>query len=210
MATQATGENSKSGVFITPGLVISFAGGTAPNGWLLCQGQAILSTTYPLLFAAIGTKYNSQIDPTTGGSWFDPLGLYFRVPDYRGIQMRGVGTPSGLDAVTVGGYQGQKTASNGLSTSNTEGGHVHYLGNSALRFGVGGGAVGSPFGSLNDGDCPSPCTHIYRSCNFNGQWSNIANAVDGGTNSSGGHGHTLYGENETRPINKGVNFIIKY
>lgn len=205
MTILATVEDSKSGVFITPGIIISFAGTTAPSGWLLCQGQAVLRSSYPLLFATIGTTYNTQIDPTTGGSWFDPGVLFFRVPDYRGIQMRGVGTPSGLDTVTLGGYQGQKTAPNGLSTSSSEGGHSHSLTNGAMRYGYGGGGIGSPYGDLNNGD-PS---HPYRSTQTTGQGSNASNYVPGSTSGGGGHGHGISGNNETRPINKGVYFIIK-
>ena len=53
------------------GMMTAFAGATAPNGWLLCQGQSISKTTYPYLFAAIGYVY--------GGS-----GDNFNVPDMRG------------------------------------------------------------------------------------------------------------------------------
>jgi len=205
MATQSNTEFSKTGTFITPGLVIKYAGAVSPAGWLLCQGQSLLRSAYPQLFAVLGTTYNTQIDPTTGLAWSDPGALYFRVPDYRGLLMRSVGTASGLDTVTVGGYQGHKSAANGLSTS-LDGAHGHSMNNSAFTF-DGGSGVGSPAGALsNDG----PPNYPYRSTNFAGTWTNLANGVPGGTSGNGGHGHGFSGDNETRPINKGVYFIIKY
>ena len=36
------------------GSIIAFGGSDAPNGWLLCVGQAISQSTYPNLFAVIG------------------------------------------------------------------------------------------------------------------------------------------------------------
>lgn len=47
------------------GSLTLFAGGAAPNGWLLCQGQAISRTTYAGLFAAIGTTYGVGDGSTT-------------------------------------------------------------------------------------------------------------------------------------------------
>lgn len=44
---------------------------TAPSGWLLCQGQSLLRTDYPALFAVIGTTYGA-VD-----------GTHFTLPDLR-------------------------------------------------------------------------------------------------------------------------------
>lgn len=103
--------------FCPPGVVFPYAGATAPDGWLLCNGQEISQTTYAALFAAISTTYNTQTDPTSGLSWTAPAGGNFRVPDFRGTFMRGVGTPSVGDAIALGQFQTQKTAKNGISTS---------------------------------------------------------------------------------------------
>src|SRR5579872_1646434 len=51
---------------------ISFAGDTAPSGWLLCDGSEYNRTTYADLFAAVGTKYGAGNGTTT-----------FNVPDCR-------------------------------------------------------------------------------------------------------------------------------
>jgi hypothetical protein len=56
---------------VAPGIVLDFAGGTAPVGFLLCDGQSYSTTNYAALFAVIGYTY--------GGS-----GASFQVPDCRG------------------------------------------------------------------------------------------------------------------------------
>lgn len=55
------------------GTVLPFAGSTAPDGWLLCFGQAVSRTTYAPLFAVIGTTYGTGDGSTT-----------FNLPDLRG------------------------------------------------------------------------------------------------------------------------------
>ena len=57
--------------------------GTAPTGWLLCNGAAVSRTTYASLFAVIGTIYGSGDGSTT-----------FNVPDFRGR------VPAGVDGLT--------------------------------------------------------------------------------------------------------------
>jgi len=55
------------------GTVLPFAGSTAPEGWLLCFGQAVSRTTYANLFAVIGTTFGTGDGSTT-----------FNLPDIRG------------------------------------------------------------------------------------------------------------------------------
>lgn len=52
--------------------ITAYAGNTAPNGWLLCQGQAVSRTMYAKLFAIIGTMYGVGDSSTT-----------FNIPDLR-------------------------------------------------------------------------------------------------------------------------------
>ena len=42
---------------IPPGTITAFAGISAPNGWLICNGVAVSRTTFAALFAALGTLY---------------------------------------------------------------------------------------------------------------------------------------------------------
>jgi len=50
---------------LPPGAVLPFAGTTAPDGWLVCDGSAISRTTYADLYAYIGTLYGSGDGVTT-------------------------------------------------------------------------------------------------------------------------------------------------
>ena len=67
------GGGSGGGAF-RAGMMLTFAGTTAPEGWLLCIGQLLDRQSYPGLFSAIGTKYN------LGGE----DAALFRLPDSRG------------------------------------------------------------------------------------------------------------------------------
>lgn len=61
----------KSGDVSPVGSVIMFAGSTAPDGWLLCDGTLYSNSEYSDLYAAIGTSYGYS-------------GSSFKVPDMRG------------------------------------------------------------------------------------------------------------------------------
>ena len=58
------------------GSFMPFAGTTLPNGYLLCDGAEVLISSYPELFAVIGTTYNGSV-PLVGIATF-------RLPDLRG------------------------------------------------------------------------------------------------------------------------------
>lgn len=60
------------------GAVVDYAGSNAPATWMFCYGQAISRTTYPVLFAAIGTTYGTGNGSTT-----------FNLPDLRGRVIAG-------------------------------------------------------------------------------------------------------------------------
>ena len=61
------------------GVVITYAGSTAPEGWLLCDGSAVSRDTYATLFAVIGTTYGVGDGSTT-----------FNVPNLQGRVVIGV------------------------------------------------------------------------------------------------------------------------
>jgi len=66
---------------IPPAAVLPYAGASAPEGWLICDGSAVNRTTYAALFAAIGTSHGSGDGSTT-----------FNLPDYRWTFLRGRGS----------------------------------------------------------------------------------------------------------------------
>ena len=68
--------NSTTGVFNIPslpaGVVQSYAGLSAPSGYLMCDGAAVSRTTYSALFSVIGVTYGAGDGSTT-----------FNLPDLR-------------------------------------------------------------------------------------------------------------------------------
>jgi microcystin-dependent protein len=207
------------------GIVFPYAGGTAPTGFLICDGSQLAKASYAALYSAIGDDYATQIDPTTGSAYAAPDEGNFRLPDYRGIFLRGVGTPSGLDAVTRGTQQVDKTKKNGLSASagsssasvageknqlnNSTGSAsntswlIGVLGATSSGFGWGGHSLARG-GTLsgNNGDGSFPGQDHSHSFSYGGNFSASGTAAAQSIT-------VANGDNETRPINKGVNYIIK-
>ncbi len=101
-----------------------------PIGWLLCDGEQHDPATYPDLFAAIGTTYN------TGGE--NPG--WFRVPDLRGR------APAGLDDMAISGSirgpAGNVLDGAALLLGGTTGAEAHQLTIAELPSHDHGGSVG--------------------------------------------------------------------
>ena len=155
-----------------------FAGSVAPESWLVCNGSTLDSVAnpkYAALFAVIGTTYGG-----TGAN-------SFKVPDCRGIFVRGVGSQTiGAEtySATLGTLQNDATAKNGLTITDPGHHHTLYWG-SAFRDGGGEGVPRFDAG-YND-NAPN-------------------NAIGDRTT-----GITLNaGDAETRPANIALNYIIKY
>jgi microcystin-dependent protein len=60
--------------FAPVGTIISYTGTYPPNGWLRADGSSVLRSSYPTLFALIGTTFGAGSVP----------GTTFALPDYRG------------------------------------------------------------------------------------------------------------------------------
>jgi microcystin-dependent protein len=84
------------------GVVDAFAGATAPSGWLLCYGQAVSRTQYPVLFTTLSTTYGVGDGSTT-----------FNIPDMRGRAVAGKDD--------MGGTAASRLTSTVLTASNTLG-----------------------------------------------------------------------------------------
>ncbi len=168
---------------LPPGTVLPFAGTTPPSGFLLCNGSAVSRTTYLRLFAAISNNHGAP-DVAT-----------FNLPDYRGRFLRGVDggagndpdansrtamKPGGQPGNVVGSVQSQATRKNGLSIIDP--GHSHTL-NGLGPNGTQNVAVGTPH--------DIHYTTVTTTTNTTGTF--LSN-----------------GDNETRPANAYVNYIIKY
>ena len=102
------------------GVILPFAGPTAPSDFLLCYGQSLSTSTYADLFAIIGYTY--------GGS-----GSAFNVPDLRGRVVGGQDDMGGtsanrltspLNGDTLGGAGGSQSHS---LTEAELAAHTHFL-----------------------------------------------------------------------------------
>jgi len=118
-----------------PGDIKCSAVVNVPTGWLLCNGAAVLRTTYVDLFNAIGTAYGAGDGSTT-----------FALPDMRdtfpvGVGTNGRGVRGGVASVVLaianlpshdhGTYTGTETADHAHYTSGTTGNdspdHAHNI-----------------------------------------------------------------------------------
>lgn len=101
---------------------MEYYGATAPDGWLLCHGQAISRTTYAALFAKIGTVWGVGNGSTT-----------FNLPDRRESSGYGAGTYAAVagtthgaitahDALALGAFGDDRKQGNSIGIVNNSGG----------------------------------------------------------------------------------------
>ena len=168
------------------GMITAFAGSTAPAGWALCDGAAVSRDSYAQLFARVGTAWGVGDGSTT-----------FNLPDLRGSFLRGA-SPGTRE---VGTSQEDATAANGLTVTGN-GAHYH-TGRTGTEVDIDGLAAGgtgvgywhpSLSGNLGSGSSNGLASGTHKH-DF--------------TTSTDGHSHGISGDTETRPANKGVNYLIK-
>jgi microcystin-dependent protein len=99
-------------------MILPYAGGTIPNGYLLCDGSAVSRTTYAALFVAIGTTWGVGNGSTT-----------FNLPDLRGRALLGSGTGGGLTERLTGASAGEEGH---ILSVNEMPSHMHSYGDSHL------------------------------------------------------------------------------
>jgi microcystin-dependent protein len=99
-----------AGGTVVPGTITIDAGTSAPDGWLLCYGQAVSRTTYSAIFARLSTTYGDGDESTT-----------FNLPDLRGRVVAGqddmggtsanrlTNQSAGVDGDTLGAAGGAET-----------------------------------------------------------------------------------------------------
>lgn len=147
------------------GTVLSFAGQTAPRGFLLCDGASYLVKDYPDLYAVIGNTY--------GGD-----DVNFNVPDYRETVLVGVGenttdTITSHDIYELGEFKDDQLQ-----------GHWHNLGNSngTVTVALGASARG---GSVMGANPASETRYTVE---------NALDAITDGTNGEPRKGTTTHGK----------------
>lgn len=96
---------------ITPGAIAAFSYPTAPPGWLLADGSLVSRTTYAALWALV----SSIGSPVSEATWATHWALYsvgdgstnFRIPDFRGVFLRGTDSGRGTSDAGRGFGSGQ-------------------------------------------------------------------------------------------------------
>lgn len=97
-----------------PGVIKAYGGGSAPSGYLFCDGSAVSRTTYADLFAAIGTNYGVGDNSST-----------FNIPDGRGRDLIGRGSNANIAA--LGANEGQAESARQPWHNHDLSNHTHYV-----------------------------------------------------------------------------------
>lgn len=176
--------------FTPVGTIQAYAGASAPQGYLLCQGQAISKSEYAELYLAIGDLYSNA--ETAEG--------FFNVPDLRDRFVQGAN--GNLGEVIDAGLPN--------ITASARNGYVDYNLNSALR---------SPSGALAYGKNLPKSTYTSAPPTSEGNYHNdislTFDASRGETKTDGtlktSNEHHVYGASDTvQPPAVAINYIIKY
>jgi microcystin-dependent protein len=103
------------------GMVVPYAGSSAPSGWLLCDGREVAKADYPVLYAVIGTTYGSAGDPSHN----------FVLPNLGGRTVFGTNGSSPYQLAQIGGNANvtlsneNLPAHNHTGTTDANGTHSH-------------------------------------------------------------------------------------
>lgn len=182
------------------GSIIAFGGSNSPDGWLLCNGNAISRSDYVTLFNIIGTTYGAGNGTTT----FNLPDLRGRVPagaDPTGIRLvlasGALGATGGASTVTLTTAQMPSHAHNpGTLVNSNAGGHSHLVYWTLASNTTATGAtnrmttLNNPTGGTNNNATTTVADHTHT--------------ITGTTDKTGGGG-----SHENMPPYQTVNYIIK-
>ena len=129
-ATAFAGDGSAlTGVTAVPaGAVVAWTTGSAPTGWLICDGSAVSRSTYSGLFGVISDDYGAGDGSST-----------FNLPDYRGEFLRGVDGGRAVDPDRASRTdRGDSTTGDNVGTKQ---GHEFYSHNHSMGDSGGSGAA---------------------------------------------------------------------
>ena len=168
---------------IPVGTVFPFAGTSAPEGWMMCDGRSLNNVDYPELFSVLGYSHGGNLTSA------------FNIPDYRGRFLRGsdnMGTAQG--AASRDPDRSTRTAMNTNGNSGSTPNTVGSIQDHAFR-------EHTHSFTTNQDD--------YAALSANQQPPGFGR--DGATVTTWTTSGASIGSNanETRPINAYVNYIIK-
>ena len=143
------------------------------QGWMLCDGRFLSCTVYPELFAVLGFLYGKSTSPD---------GPSFRIPDYRGLFLRGVNAGSGMDpqASERKSADGSNSKDNGVGSLQCDAFQTHDHNYNAYN---------QPIPAGNTGSAASTISIAQKTTSPNAPARTAS---------------------ETRPKNVAVNYIIKF
>lgn len=121
---KASDQGVATGTVIPAGVIMPYAGATAPAGWVFAYGQEVsqISATYKKLYAAVGTTYctvdhGTANEAGAGSNLAICGGGFFRIPDMRGRDARGKdnmgGVTKGRVSVAGGTFDGTSLGKSG-------------------------------------------------------------------------------------------------
>jgi microcystin-dependent protein len=162
------------------GSVVAFAGGRykVPQNWMICEGQTLNSKDYPDLFNVIGFSWGTS----SGADKGNDKGIYFNLPDMRGMFLRGVDNGAGNDPDA----NSRQASHNGGNVGDT----------------VGTLQAATILGDVNGDGMPDVFSHTN---NFNIEQTSKPQDEALSFNGSNANAYTT----EMRPINVYVYYIIK-
>tara|TARA_R100001015_G_C4591646_1_gene147123 strand:+ start:540 stop:1109 length:570 start_codon:yes stop_codon:yes gene_type:complete len=109
-----TGANISGATYVATGTIVPYTHGTAPTGYLECDGSAVSRSTYATLFTLIGTTYGAGDGSST-----------FTLPDLKDKVIYGKSSSVSL-AATGGSADATLVSHTHTATSSvTDPGHFH-------------------------------------------------------------------------------------
>ena len=183
----------KTGFVMPVGTIMAYGGATAPDGWLLCDGSTIgngssganhadndLFDLYDVLRSTFGGAYN----------WAS--GDAVNLPDLRGIFPRGAGTHGTLSDAKGSAF----TSTLGIYQNDGFQGHWHQVKRNNSIGAQTGSDIGTDDRLIPDYVANRSGAEYWKARQYEEDTINL-------------HGIPR-NENETRPANLGVTYIIKY
>lgn len=193
---------AESSVIAVPvGTLLTYGGDTAPESYLICQGQLVSKITYAELFAAIGHKYNNNVDPGSNQFRLPSNGRVLVGHDSTQTEFNTVGKTGGAKTVALSPAETPLKAHNHSGTTGNDNiDHSHAGTTSDINLnhthsGSTGGISANHvhFPSNNQGFVTGPVLNTWPiSGSGTSRWIGQSFAPDGATGTvSADHGHSF-------------------